>query len=75
MPPMPDMGLVGYGVYSWCSDPDPTKAPPEAVVLALHVQGLDWSIGLRMMRSRAAVDQLIDALERHSVDVWGVRGT
>ena len=71
MPPLPDMALVGYDVLSWSSDPVPDRTPPEAVVLMLIIDEVP-TVGLRM-KSRRAVDQLIDSLERHKVDVWGAR--
>lgn len=69
MPPTPDMNHVGYSVVDWSSDPVPGRSPPEAVVLMLHTRELGYPVALRL-KSRAAVDQLIDTLERHAVSVW-----
>ena len=71
MPPLPDMQRVGYDVFSWSPDPEPGRTPPTAVVVMLIIDD-EPKVGLRL-KSRRAVDQLVDTLERHTVDVWGLR--
>lgn len=65
------MEFDGYDVYSHSDDPVPGRTPPNAVLfVSRHIlDGKPFCMALRL-KSRAAVDQLIDALERHAVDVW-----
>ncbi len=73
MPDKPTLECRGYSTFSWSDDPVPGRSPPTAVVLMLDMampgSGREFSFGLRL-KSRAAVDQLIDALELHKVTVW-----
>lgn len=60
--------VLGYGVMSWSPDPKGI-APATQVHLLLHTrQMFPWVVRLK---SAAAVDELIDALRRHRVDVFG----
>jgi hypothetical protein len=61
----------GYGVHSWSCDPVSGRTPAEAVLFCLRIKldGVPAEIRMRL-KDRAAVDLLIDALERHKVDVW-----
>jgi len=57
-----------YEVGSWCPTPDGT-GPAEAVVI--HFKGLKLPVDFAIkMKSRAAVEEMIDALTRHMNDVW-----
>lgn len=61
----------GYSVYSHSDDPMPGRTPANAVVFVLWLRFEGEKIGVAMrLKSRAAVDELIDSLERHAVDVW-----
>lgn len=68
---IPGIESKGYGVFSHSSDPVPGRTPPDAVLLRMDCEfnGKPFALAMRL-KSRAAVDQLIDALERHAVDVW-----
>lgn len=61
----------GYSVFSHSPDPVPGRSPADAVLLVFHVKIGDVSTDIRThFKSRAALDELIDCLERHAVDVW-----
>lgn len=68
---IPGLECKGYGVFSHSDDPVPGRTPASAVLLTLEMEldGKPCRFAMRL-KSRAAVDQLIDALERHAVDVW-----
>ena len=68
MPPLPDMGRVGYAVLEWSRD---QRSPTEALVFMLLLDDKP-TLGLRL-KTRGAVEQLIDTLERHALRVWGRR--
>ena len=71
---IPGLSCLGYDVYSHSEDPVPGRSPATAVLLVMRAQLGDEPFALAMrLKSRAALDQLVDALERHAVDVWGVR--
>lgn len=67
----------GYSVFSHSDDPVPGRTPPNAVLFVLHTAveadegspAVPFNVALRF-KSRAAVDELVDCLERHGVDVW-----
>lgn len=62
---------LGYDVFSHSDDPVPGRTPPSAVAFVLWLRFEGERIGVAMrLKSRAAVDELIDSLERHAVDVW-----
>lgn len=68
---IPGMECRGYRVTSHSNDPEPGRTPPCAVMLVMNIELDGKPIGLALrLKSRAAVDELIDALERHAVDVW-----
>jgi hypothetical protein len=69
--PIHGLEAKGYDVYSWSRDPVPGRTPAEAVLFCLRIEldGRPAEIRMRF-KCRAAVDMLIDALERHAVDVW-----
>lgn len=62
---------VGYDVYSHSPDPVPGRSPATSVLFVMRtaLDGQPFALAMRL-KSRAAVDQMIDALERHAVDVW-----
>lgn len=61
------MTVIGYSVGSWCPTPD-GSGPATAVVLQVNIDGMP-DMFLRL-KSPAAVDELIAALQRHKADVW-----
>jgi len=70
--PSPITGTVyieGYTVGQWCPTPD-GSGPSTAVVIQLHV-GDGMHIGWRL-KSRRAVNVLIEVLERHRDEVFPV---
>lgn len=71
---IPGLQCHGYDVYSHSDDPNPGGTPATAVLLVMRASLGEEPFALAMrLKSRAALDQLVDALERHAVDVWGVR--
>lgn len=64
--------IESYEVGSWCPTPD-GSGPAEAVAINFNIQGLEFPLILRM-KTPAAVDEMIDALRRHKMDVWPGEG-
>ena len=60
--------VVGYHVGSWCRSSD-GSGDPEAVCLQLDTMNPSMALFLQL-KSPAAVDEMIAALERHKMDVW-----
>lgn len=57
-----------YGVFSW--SPDPRGCAPSTQV-HLHLQTRGNPPLVLRFKSAAAVDEMIDALRRHRIDVFG----
>lgn len=64
----------GYSVFSHSDDPVPGRSPADAILFVIHaaLDGAPFNLAMRI-KSRAAADELIDALERHAEDVWPKR--
>lgn len=66
----PALAIEYYRVASWSPAPASTpNAPVTAVALEIKLRGLSVPFAVRF-QSPAAVDELIDALQRHRADVW-----
>ncbi|MDP2270903.1 MAG: hypothetical protein Q8K32_09245 [Archangium sp.] len=59
----------GFHVGSWCPTPTPT-VPPTQVHLTMPITGLGTVVA--RFKGTGTLDQLIAALIKHRVDVWGV---
>jgi hypothetical protein len=59
--------LKGYTIGSWCPTLD-GSGPPEAVALTINVQGMG-DLVLRL-KSKRAVDEMIELLQQYKEDVW-----
>ena len=64
--------VTEYHVGSWCPTPD-GSGPAEAVAVQLMTNQPGISFFMRL-KSPAAVDEFIAALQRHKVDVWPETG-
>lgn len=62
----PSIAIEGYTVGSWCPTKD-GSGPPEAVAIMLEVAGVPI---LLRLKSRQAVNDMIESLERYREDVW-----
>jgi len=60
--------VTEYIVGDWCPTPD-GSGPATAVAIQLMTNVKDMSFAMRL-KSPAAVDELIAALERHKESVW-----
>lgn len=68
--PLSGLTVSEYSVGSWCPTTD-GSGPAEAVALQFVTKNPAISIFLRL-KSPAAVDELISALQRHKEDVWPI---
>lgn len=68
-PDIYDGAPEGFGVYSWCPAPTPT-IPSTQVHLHMPIAGLGTVVA--RFKGTGTLDQLIAALIKHRVDVWGV---
>jgi hypothetical protein len=69
----PFFEILEYGVHEWHDLPD-GKGPPTQVHFSIRLSGGMPPLVLRL-KSPAAVDELVDALNRHRFNVWpGERG-
>jgi hypothetical protein len=60
--------VTEYHVGSWCPTPDGT-GPAEAVAIQVMTTDPKVTFIIRL-KSPAAVDEMIAALQRHKTDVW-----
>jgi len=60
--------IESYSVGSWCPTPD-GSGKPVAVSLALNIVGMP--VMVMRLKTRHAVNEMIEALARHRDDVFG----
>jgi len=60
--------IESYSIGAWCPTPD-GSGPPEAVAIQLNIPGLGFPLFMRL-KSRRAVDEMIEVLAKHRDDVW-----
>jgi hypothetical protein len=60
--------IAEYGVHNWHPLPDGKGAPTQVHVRFVFANGMPPMV-LRL-KGPAAVDELVDALNRHRFDVW-----
>jgi hypothetical protein len=62
------MEITSYTVASWTPERD-GKGKAEAVMLAFEINGIPFDFAVRL-KNPAAVDELVEALQRSKFDVW-----
>ena len=69
--------IEGLELCQWHPTPDPADSAPEQVHLIVNIGDKDLPIQSFVFRFKGphTLDQLVDQMVAHRVEVWGPRGT